>query len=217
MAWNRFLGGEEDEADAILLETIEHVRPIGGYPSAITGWFSTLMATLRRDEDEVLERCERWIAVARQQGMTVFVPYMTVCRGWAVARRDDLELGVAEMDTAAGQIEATGARMLRNLFHGLKSDALLHADLATEALAAADEALHWADWSGERWFEPELHRLRGLALHRIDATDPAGAEALRTAVAMATDQGSVTFAQRAEADLVALGGGAQGDEQGTIS
>jgi len=200
MAWNRFLGGDEDEAEALLLETIEDVRPIGGYPSAITGWFSTLLATLRRDQDEVLERCERWIGVAQLQGMTVFVPYMTVCRGWAVAVRDDVELGLAEMEAAAARITDTGARMLNNVFHGLKADVLLVADRPEEALASADEALRLVERTGERWFEPELHRLRGRALLGIDADDPAGAEAIRTALAVATAQGSATYAARAQAD-----------------
>jgi hypothetical protein len=204
-AWNRFLGGEEDEADALLLDTIEYVRPIGGYPSAITGWFSTLMATLRRDEDEVLERCERWIGVAQQQGMTVFVPYMTVCRGWAVAVRDDVELGIAEMEAAAVRIEDTGARMLSNVFHGLKADALLVADRPDEALASTGEALRLVERTGERWFEAELHRLRGRALLEIDAADPAGAEAIGTALAVATAQGAATYAARAQSDADRFG------------
>ncbi|HMJ77606.1 MAG TPA: hypothetical protein VK507_16625, partial [Iamia sp.] len=199
-AWNLLLGGDEAGADALVLATAQDLRPVGGYPSAITGWFATLMATLRRDEEAVLERCERWIAVAQKQGMVVFVPYMAVCRGWAVAVRDDVELGIAEMEAAADQIAATGARMLNNVFHGLKADALLVADRPADALVSADEALRLVERSGERWFEAEIHRLRGRALLGIDATDPAGAEAIRTALAVATAQGAATYAARAQAD-----------------
>jgi DNA-binding SARP family transcriptional activator len=210
-AWHHILAGKEGSADALIVAAAERFDGVGGYPSAITGWFSVLVATLRRDAAAALERCERWIPFARSRGFGVFVGYMTVCRGWAVAVSDDVEVGVAEMDAAAAQITATGARMLANVFHGLRADALLVADRPEEALASADEALRIVERHGERWFEAELHRLRGRALLGIDPADPAGAETLRTAVAVATAQGSVTFARRAEADL------AQVSEQGTIS
>ena len=164
----------------------------GAYPSAVTGWFTTFLAALRRDPEAVLERCEHWIGDAQVHGMTVFVPYMRVCRGWAVAVRDDVDLGLAEMEEAAAQIAATGARMLNNVFHGLKADALLVADRPTDALVSADEALRLVERSGERWFEAELHRLRGRALLTLDADDPAGEDAIRTALAIATAQGSLT-------------------------
>lgn len=216
-SWHRFLAGQVESADALIVAAAERFDGVGGYPSAITGWFSVLLATLRRDAAATLERCERWIPFARSRGFGVFVGYMTVCRGWAVAVSDDVEVGVAEMDAAAAQITATGARMLANVFHGLRADALLAAGRPEEARASADEALRVVERHGERWFEAELHRLRGRALLGVDAADPAGAEALRTAVAVAEGQGSVTFARRAEADLAELGVGAQGDGQGTIS
>jgi len=204
VAWNRLLSGEESEADALVAEAAEVVGAEGAYPSAVTGWFSTFFAALRRDPEAVLDRCEHWIGDAQVHGMAVFVPYMRVCRGWAVAVRDDVDLGLAEMEEAAAQIAATGARMLNNVFHGLKADALLLADRPTDALVSADEALRLVERSGERWFEAELHRLRGRALLTLDADDPAGEDAIRTALAIATAQGSLTFAARAEAELATL-------------
>jgi predicted ATPase len=122
-----------------------------------------------------------------------------VCRGWAVAVSDDVEVGCGEMEAAAGQIAATGARMLHNVFHGLRADALIVADRPAEALAAADEALRLVDRHGERWFEPELHRLRGLALAGIGGRDDEAHAAVERAIAVATAQGSVTYAGRARA------------------
>src|SRR5262249_89819 len=47
----------------------------------------------------------------------------------------------------------------------------------TEARIHLDAAIDAAERSGERWFEPELHRLRGEWLLRHDPNEEAQAEA----------------------------------------
>ena len=60
-----------------------------------------------------------------------------------------------------------------------------------ESLAVLDEALTMINTTGERWFEPELHRLKPEALIAGIPGDPAGAEAsLGHALTAAREQGA---------------------------
>ncbi len=72
-----------------------------------------------------------------------------------------------------------------------------------DALATIQEGLDEVAATGQRFYEAELHRMRGellLALgHHGD-----GGSSLRRAVAVALDQGAVPFRLRAEAALARL-------------
>jgi predicted ATPase len=72
-----------------------------------------------------------------------------------------------------------------------------------EALAQLSEALEAANAHHERWFEAEIHRLRGELLR--DGRDHASAEAsFRTAIDIARHQDAKLWELRASASLAEL-------------
>ena len=105
-----------------------------------------------------------------------------------------------------------GAELLREqnvLFDGLLKIALAEAeDRAGDvdrALAILDEALATSERTGHRAFEAELHRVRGEMLLRRESANPAPAEeALRSAIAVAKQQGTRSFELRAALALAKL-------------
>lgn len=84
--------------------------------------------------------------------------------------------------------------------------AMIHAasERVAESLTLLDEALATAQRTAERWYEAELHRLRGKALLRL----PGGAARARTcferAIELARQQRARTFELRASSDLARL-------------
>ena len=73
------------------------------------------------------------------------------------------------------------------------------------AMAILDETLATCERTGHRAFEAELHRARGEMLLRRDSTNPAAAEeALRSAIAVAREQGTRSFELRAALSLAKL-------------
>ena len=67
------------------------------------------------------------------------------------------------------------------------------------------EALGRSDETGERWFEAELHRLRGEAAAGVAADAPTEAEAcFRQALAVAREQGAKLWELRAATSLARL-------------
>ena len=73
-----------------------------------------------------------------------------------------------------------------------------------EGLAAVEEALRFVAETGELWYEPELHRLRGeLALAAGGARDKART-AFEAALKVAGERGALAFALRAAIRLARL-------------
>ena len=60
--------------------------------------------------------------------------------------------------------EATGSSWHHTYFLGLLARIAQDAGKSVEALSLLETALAMADRTGERWFEAELHRLKGQCL-----------------------------------------------------
>ena len=81
---------------------------------------------------------------------------------------------------------------------GLLAEAHLHDHQPVEALRLLDDALSRVERTGERLSEPELHRLRALALFALPEPRPEQARgSLQRAVTIAGEQGSALLRQRA--------------------
>ena len=101
--------------------------------------------------------------------------------------------------------EATGARSTTPLYRTLLAEALALAGKIEEGLATLDDALAQAAASGEHGSSAEIHRLRGELTGRLPHPDPAkAADSLRTALAIAREQGTRGYELRAAVSLARL-------------
>jgi tetratricopeptide (TPR) repeat protein len=201
-AWNRWTLGDDAEAER---EVSEAAGATGnnGYAATFAAWFGTWMATLRQDATTTIERCDAGINAAVADGFGMLIPFMAINRGWAIAASGDLEAGVADIEVASAGIAAAGMRMLSHMFAGFLADAYLRAGHFDTAEEHARRGLVVADETGERWYEPELHRLLGLALHaQGDITGSIAA--VQQAVDIATATGGKALLARATTSLASL-------------
>jgi predicted ATPase len=128
----------------------------------------------------------------------------TVLHGWALATEGEVAAGMAEMRQGADAERAMGVLLFRPSFLGLLADTCIRADSPTEALTLLAEALAIVDRMDVRWFEGELHRLRGEALLRSGA-EVADAEAsFRRAIEVARGHGARWWELRAATSLARL-------------
>jgi predicted ATPase len=107
---------------------------------------------------------------------------------------------------ALATCERTGWLFCYPEFMGMLAEGLAGLGQHGEALAAIDKALARANATGERWYVPELLRIRGELLH--EAGDPASlSEAeqhFRRALDMAEGQGARFWELRAASSLASL-------------
>jgi DNA-binding SARP family transcriptional activator len=120
----------------------------------------------------------------------------------AVATGDDASL--AAMRTRIDELTERGALVFGVLYRAALADAYLRVDRVEDASAALDEAAALAERTGERWWDAEIERLRGVVHHRLDQPCEA-ALALTRARSIAAAQGAVTLLERAEATATDIG------------
>ena len=214
--------GRIDEALEVIRRAEEHGRTLG-HPMTLAlvlmnaGW----LRLLRREPEQCREQAEALFALASEQEAPFFIPNGLLLRGWALAQQGDLERGIADAEQGLALKTAmeTGLGRTPNYAHLAVAKARAGRLLEARELIERSKALIAS--TGERYHEPEIHRLDAeLVLAEAGgAGDPRSgarerAEALlHTAIECAARQGARTLELRALTSLARLcGRSAKGKE-----
>jgi predicted ATPase len=136
-------------------------HPFGlAYALDFAGW----LHQCRREGQAAQERAEALLALAHEQGFAYRVARGTLQRGWALAAQGQGEAGIAQLHQGLAAYQATGAGGNRPTFLGWLAEAYGKGGQAEAGLRLLAEALALVDSTGERWWEAELHRLKGELL-----------------------------------------------------
>jgi predicted ATPase len=156
----------------------------------------------RGDVDAARRAAQAEVDLSREHGLPMFLLYGSAANAWVVARRGDLQTGVAELREALARGAEQGIRGVTMLHRGLLAELEAEGQDVEAALARIDETLALADETGERWTDSLLHRVRGEILLKRDPVNTAPAEgAFLTAIAIAQHQKARSFELRAALSL----------------
>jgi predicted ATPase len=97
-------------------------------------------------------------------------------RGWVLAHQGQDQDGIEQLHQGLLTLRATGAEVLQPYFLALLADAYGTIGQPEAGLAVLTEALTLADTTGERWYEPEMYRLKGALLLQQSSNHQAEAE-----------------------------------------
>ena len=125
---------------------------------------SAIFHQFRLEVQAAQESTEAAIRLATEQGFPLWVAYGSISRGWALAQQGQAQEGIEQMHQGLTTCHAIGAEVLRPYFLALLAEAYETIGQPAAGLAVIAEALTLADKTGERWYEPELHRLKGALL-----------------------------------------------------
>jgi len=129
----------------------------------IAHFWAAVLHQFRREPEASLRRLDAAEAVAVEHRLAwIFNP--RVLRGGALAAEGAVEEGVLAL--RAGLDEAWDNQLMRPYGLTLLAGALAKAGDNDSALAAIDEGLTCLGQSNERWWEAELHRVKGELLLR---------------------------------------------------
>lgn len=158
----------------------------------------------RREVIETQQCAEALIALARDRNLPQYAALAGVLNGWARTTRGPAAAGIARMRESLAVQKQMGSELSRPHFLALLAEALEHCGQAEEGLVAVAEALAAVDRTGERYYEAELHRLRGELLLQSGAGNKS-AEAVRCfhrAIDIARRQRAKSLELRAAMSLV---------------
>jgi predicted ATPase len=167
--------------------------------------FAGVAAVLARDVATVYAHGNDCVALASEHGFPYWAARGQMLQGWADAQRGEATTGIARIRDGMAADEAAGARVFTPFHLTLLAEALALAGKIEEGLAALDDALAQAAFSGEKGWDAEIHRLRGELTGRLPNPDPAKAEdSFRTALAIAREQGTRGYELRAATSIARL-------------
>ena len=142
------------------------------------------------------------MALGREHRMPLWLSLASVIRGWAMSEQGDGK-GIDELERGMADFAATGSGFTRPFQLGLLAASHARLGRAAPGLDFLDEALAIAERTDERWYEPELHRLRGDLLQFVSRE--ADAElAYGRAIEVARYQGARAFEERSAMRLAEL-------------
>jgi predicted ATPase len=179
-----------------LAERIAHPFTLG------TALLMNAVLHLDRDEPEAaLQRIEAAEALAEEQRIGLVLEPQ-ILRGAVMTALGAFEEAVTHLRDGLSQ-----PRAIRLRHYGLArlAEALSHIGEHHQALAAVGKGLEDQERTGQRRWEPELHRLKGVALiglNRVEEVETALQEALR----VASSQQAKSYELRAATSLARLWG-----------
>ena len=168
-------------------------------------YFDMLLRQFRREIVLTERRATRLKGLADEHRLPHYRAWAGILHGWARAATD-ARAGIAEMRESLAAYERLGNQLSRPHFLGLLAEALGHAGHRGEAFCVLDEALASAERTSERYYEAELHRLRGELLAGSDiAAQRTDADAcFRRALDVAQRQQAKSLELRATTSLAKL-------------
>jgi predicted ATPase/class 3 adenylate cyclase len=202
-----WLAGFPDRASRTIdraLEVLEELNHVNSRAYVLV-WGAATLAQLRRDVPAVRKYVDEVVSLSEEHGLSLWRAYSKVFKGWVLAEDGRQAEGRAELVKALAECRATRTRMHRPYHLSLLAEALRHSDRTEEGLQVIDEALAVVEETEERWWEADLHRLRGDLLLSLSTQNAAGAEVeYDAAITTARQQGARMLELRAATSLARL-------------
>jgi class 3 adenylate cyclase/predicted ATPase len=154
--------------------------------------------------ETLLAGTEALIALSIDHGFVHYRAMGDLYRGGALAELGQAGEGLALCEQALADLGPGGANV-STLILGLQAEVHHKSGEPEEALRLLTNAIDRAQRTGERYFEVELHRLKGEVLLSLPESDPAGAEScFRHGVAVAREQKAKLWELRTTASLARM-------------
>jgi class 3 adenylate cyclase/predicted ATPase len=171
--------------------------------SALT--FVSAFHQFRREPEVAEELAREAISVSAQQGIQVWLPMANVVQGWARSERGAAEEAVKQIRGGVDAWRAGGAASSLPHLLSMLAEALRKIGRKEEALAVLADSISLADAKDERYWQPELHRLKGELLLDSAAHGSLSAEAsFRQAIDIARRTSGASLELRAATSLARL-------------
>ena len=170
LAWVLWLLGYPDQALRHIHETLLQAQELAhSFSQAFALNHTAMIYRFRREGPVTQERADASIAFSTEQRVAQWLAQGIVLRGWALAAQGHGAEGLAQIGEGISAWRATGAELVQPWNLAQLAEAYARAGQRTEGLYVLTEALTLMGKTAERWWEAELHRLKGeLLAHTQD-------------------------------------------------
>ena len=167
--------------------------------------FASYIHELRGEPAQMRTRLEARLAMAIESGYATGRALSEIYLGWAGAMAGDHAGGIARMRHHLAELKATGSDYISDRCLAFIAIALVRMKRFDEGLRTLDEAFSFVERTGQRFYEAELHRLKGEFLLAQIASNAAPAEqSFRTAIEISRKQRAKSWELRATTSFARL-------------
>lgn len=172
-------------------------------PAASVRAMGSIVHQLCGDDKRASEWAEAAVTLSDDEGHSLWSTIAEITLAWTVARSGRQQDGIDRLRGALESYRSMGAELGRSYFLTVLCDMELEADRPELALRAVEEADLAVEERGERYAEPEIHRLRGECLSRVGSKD-AAQRCYERAMDVALQQRAFSWRLRAALSLARL-------------
>jgi predicted ATPase len=174
------------------------------FNQALVSAYLAMLQQLRAEEAVARKHAEEALALTSMFQAPYYHAWAAILVSYALALEQPNEERIGRLRGSISAFKASSARLRLPYYLSLLAHVCVKAGRAEEGLVSIDEALSEARTHNERWWDAELHRLRGelLLMHGTDASDVEGA--ILRAIEIARSQEARSLELRATMSLARL-------------
>lgn len=206
-SWANWQLGHADDARRMADEAMTLAREIGHpFSIAFSICFASWTHAFCGDLERVQELADEALILSRKYGFRFWIGWTEVMSAWSKARLSgEYGAGIERITTGIVEWMETRSRLGLSYFLYLQADLLFANGAHDDALVVLQEATQYCDDNDERFWLPELIRLRGEILFAQSGDNAEESEKLfTTAASAARDAGMVSLELRALTSLAGL-------------
>jgi DNA-binding SARP family transcriptional activator len=174
------------------------------FNQALAATYLAMLQQLCGDQSTARASADKALALTTEYTTPYYRAWSSILVCYAQAREQPGVKTIASLRESIDAFKASGARLRLPYYLGLLAQVCGRADRVEDGLAAVDEAMAASREHNERWWDAELHRLRGelLITGGADANDAEAAYV--RAIEIARNQQARALELRAATSLVRL-------------
>ena len=207
LGYAKVLAGNPDSALSHMHQAIQHAESLKNFHGvALMQSFLSLVHSMRREPVLALEAAERGMAISKQHELNMWSNYTKSDCAAALIESDKVQDGIEMMEQYFAGAKITGHRFNRPLHLSVMAIGAAKLRDWRSAAGYLDDAIGQTETVGERWFEAEIHRLRGehlLAEQGLLVADQA-VDCFRRSLEVARAQGARLWELRSSMSLARL-------------
>jgi predicted ATPase len=162
VAWVLWFLGYPDQALQSIHTALSLAQELAHpYSLALALNFAGLVHQLRQEVQALQERAEALVALSTEQGFPLLLALGTIRWGWALAAQEQVEEGIPHIRQGMAAYQTIGTKLGQLDHFALLAEAYGKGGQVEEGLTVLAETLAIVSKTGERWYEAELHRLKG--------------------------------------------------------
>ncbi|HEV2169575.1 MAG TPA: hypothetical protein VGR40_01440, partial [Candidatus Binatus sp.] len=167
--------------------------------------FASYLHELRREPREMRQRAEARLALSTESSYAIGRPLSEIYLGWADAIAGDYERGIARIRDNQAQMKTAGSELANDRCAAFIATTLGRLKRFDEGLRTIDEGFHFIERTGQKYYEAELHRLKGEMLLGKERSNFARAEeSFIAAIEIARKQHAKSWELRAITSLARM-------------